>query len=92
MANEASCNDWVSLSTLSGVDLCTLFGVRAPSSLSVGAKREQPLRKPVATHDRNAIHFRNAQTPANRDAAGLLHKRTFPQRHDTGRRRKAISE
>ncbi len=50
----------------------------------------QPLRKPVAMHDRNAIHFRNAQTPANRDAASLLHKRIFPQRHDTGHR-EAIS-
>ena len=41
--------------------------------------------------ERNAIHFRNAPTPAKREAAGLLHKRTSPQRHDAGHR-EALSE
>src|ERR1019366_3214345 len=40
-----------------------------------------PLRKPIALPERNAIHFRNAQTPANREAAGSSRNRTFPLRH-----------
>jgi hypothetical protein len=42
------------------IEGCTLFGVRA--------KGERPLRKPVAMPERNAIQFRNAETPADREA------------------------
>jgi hypothetical protein len=50
-------HSWVPLSLckLSGVKLCTLFGVQP--------ERERPLRKPVAMPERSAIHFGNAKTP-----------------------------
>jgi hypothetical protein len=37
------------------------------------------------------MHFRNSQIPANREAAGVLQKRTFPPRHDASHR-EALSE
>ena len=43
------------------------------------SQAERPVRKPVAKPERNAIHFRNAQTPSNRKSADSLQNRSFVQ-------------
>jgi len=52
--------------------------------------RKRPLCKPVAIPERNAIHFRNAQTPANRVHGVWLQNRSFPQRHEKSCRPSAL--
>ena len=37
----------------------------------------RPLRNPAAIPERNALHFRNAQNPANRADGASLQNRTF---------------
>ena len=52
--------------------------------------RKRPLRKPVATPDRNPIHSRNLETPPNRVDGACLQNRSFPQRHEKSCRPSAL--
>ena len=62
------------------MSLSELFGIESSALFGISAKRERLLRKPVAMHERNAMHFRNTQIPANRADGVLLQNRTFAQR------------
>ena len=62
----------------------TELGGRGKGKRRDGGKR--PLRNPVAIPERNAIQFRNAQTPANRETAVLLQNRSFGQYTEPGAR------